>query len=83
MCNIGFFNENRIEDETPFDEELDSVVNCHFCLLPALQRDAQEEGWIPYFYSRSDIECGPACPACARKYLVLAEDKEWEENKKS
>lgn len=47
----------------------DVYFNCTLCEkeVDGIE-EAIEKDWIPYFYV-NDVEYGPACPECIKKYL--------------
>jgi hypothetical protein len=62
------------------------VSEIHTCVYCGANRFSTEEaihdGWVPYFYDPngpdSEREFGPACAGCARRYLRVGADGEWE-----
>jgi hypothetical protein len=63
-----------------------AVSEVHTCIYCGAQRlgtkAAIDDDWVPYFHDPGgpdpDREFGPACAGCARRYLRVGEDGEWE-----
>ena len=57
----------------------DPVLHCHFCRRTVRRSVAPAAEWVPDWYDAAGV-CSddPACPDCAREFLRVAADGEYE-----